>query len=192
MEVANKEATADGSSESSSFVVIDYPVFTYNFPEAALQSINAFRKEPKTFYKILEQFKHNISDGPSYDKIQYKHWKYKIEHGNFEYLKNYINNLEPMKELQRNDLIAIPATQANKDDFYNLQSELQSTYNFEASFYTRINEPNFAIVVRCLSNIIKGVFDCGKYDIFNDKFTSIGIDCNNGGTKNFFATFTFK
>ena len=158
------------------------------FKELVFNRINTFRKYPKEFHSLLEQLSSCIIHSPSYDKIQHKHWKYKIERGNFEYLKNYVYNLKPMNELQMKDDIVIPVNKVTKDNFY----EFQSQYQFEVSFFTRINEPDFAIVIRCLSNIIEGVFDCGKYDIFNRELKSIGIDSINKQGKEFFATFAFQ
>jgi hypothetical protein len=101
---------------------------------------------------------------------------------------NYVHDLQPMDKLEMDNDIVIPVSKVNQKNFI----EVQSQYQAVVSFYTRINDPDFAIVIRCLSNINKGVFDCGKYDIFNRELTYIGVDANNKEGKEFFATFAFQ
>ena len=185
----NETAPEDGRTQDSSFEIINYPTTAQTqppFKEAVFNKINTFRTNPKEFYSYLEQL--SKEECPLYGKIQYKNWKYKIEHGNFECLKNYVHTLQPMNKLEMKDDIVIPVSKVNKNNFI----EMQSQYHSVVSFYTRINDPNFAIVIRCLANINKGVFDCGKYDIFNRELTYIGIDDNNKEGKEFFATFAFE
>ena len=182
----DKETTPEEQRDYSLHIIISQP--KQSFKESVVNRINTFRTNPKKFFSLLEQLFPYTKECSPYGKIQYKNWKYKIEHGNFHDLMNYVHALQPMNKLEIDNDIVIPVSKVNQNNFI----EVQSQYQVVVSFYTRINDPDFAIVIRCLSNIIKGVFDCGKFDIFNRELTHIGVDANNKEGKEFFATFAFQ
>jgi hypothetical protein len=184
----DKETTPEERLECSLQIINYSPQQQEPFKQSVFNKINTFRTNPKEFYSLLKRLSSYIDEGSSYGKIKYKNWKYKIEYGNYEYLMSYVHTLQPMNKLEMNDDIVIPVSKANQNNFI----EIQSQYQAIVSFYTKINDPDFVIVIRCLSNIIKGVFDCGKYDIFNRELTYIGVDANNKEGKEFFATFAFQ